>query len=164
MLTKLARTGVHRPVGRNLKSHVTTHPTKCLRLALCKSKFGDELLDFVTAGPKMRKWYGGDRALLASEEQEPEPDEPEAISDTVLVMEADSPIGEQVALQLILARQQLRLLVRDVAAAKVAYGPYATAVPADAAAAVPVSPRLLRGVKCLVLLGSLKRATAVHAG
>jgi hypothetical protein len=45
-------------------------------------------------------------------------------------------------------RQQLRLLVKDVAAAKNAYGPYTTPLPTDSA-----GPRALRGVKCLVLLG-----------
>ncbi|KXZ50067.1 hypothetical protein GPECTOR_18g46 [Gonium pectorale] len=49
------------------------------------------------------------------------------------------------------SRQQLKLLVKDVVATKTAYGPYATPVPADALASA--APRVLRGVKCLVLLG-----------
>ncbi|GLC67063.1 hypothetical protein PLESTF_000511000 [Pleodorina starrii] len=149
MLCKVVRTCGHRPVTRSTGPRAVTLP-RYRSITICKNKIGDELLDFVTAGPKLRKWYGaGERPTDGGEEQEPE--EPDTASDVVFVSEADSPIGEQVVLQLILARQQLRLLVRDVAAAKTAYGPYATPVPADAATAN--AARMLRGVKCLVLLG-----------
>ncbi|GIL49809.1 hypothetical protein Vafri_6123 [Volvox africanus] len=147
MLSNIVRTNGHRPAISS--KGVTISPfARCRTFVICKNKIGDELLDFVTAGPKLRKWYGaGERPVDGGEEQEPE--EPDTTSDVVLVTDADSPIGEQVVLQLILARQQLRLLVRDIAAAKTAYGPYATPLPTDAG----TSPRALRGVKCLVLLG-----------
>ncbi|GLC39859.1 hypothetical protein PLESTB_001291400 [Pleodorina starrii] len=149
MLCNVVRTCGHRPVTRSTGPRAVTLP-RYRSITICRNKIGDELLDFVTAGPKLRKWYGaGERPTDGGEEQEPE--EPDMASDVVFVSEADSPIGEQVVLQLILARQQLRLSVRDVAAAKTAYGPYATPVPADAATAN--AARMLRGVKCLVLLG-----------
>ncbi|GLI62964.1 hypothetical protein VaNZ11_005821, partial [Volvox africanus] len=147
MLSNFVRTIGHRPTI--ISKGVTVSPfVRYRNIVVCKNKIGDELLDFVTAGPKLRKWYGaGERPVDGGEEQEP--DEPDTMSDVVLVTDADSPIGEQVVLQLILARQQLRLLVRDLAAAKTAYGPYATPLPTDAG----TSLRALRGVKCLVLLG-----------
>ena len=62
-------------------------------------------------GPKLRKWYGegelpadGGSAVV---EKMPEPEDipPEAVKrDAILVTDADSPTGEQVVLQLILAR------------------------------------------------------------
>ncbi|GIL77629.1 hypothetical protein Vretimale_6801 [Volvox reticuliferus] len=147
MLSSTTRTIGHRPTVSS-KGATISHLVRYRKIVICRNKIGDELLDFVTAGPKLRKWYGaGERPVDGGEEQEPE--EPDTTSDVVLVTDADSPIGEQVVLQLILARQQLRLLVRDVAAAKTAYGPYATPLPADAG----TNPRALRGVKCLVLLG-----------
>ncbi|KAG2492744.1 hypothetical protein HYH03_008910 [Edaphochlamys debaryana] len=114
----------------------------------------------------MRKWYGagerptdGGPAPQGQEEEEPE------AGDVVVVTAADSPVGEQVALQLILARQQLRLAVRDVVATKTAYGPYATPVPTDAVA----SARALRSCKALVVCGRparglLETAAAARVG
>ena len=65
----------------------------------------------VTGGPKLRKWYGegelpadGGSAVI---EKMPEPEDiaPEDVKrDAILVTDADSPTGEQVVLQLILAR------------------------------------------------------------
>ena len=64
-----------------------------------------------TGGPKLRKWYGeGDLPVdggnsIVSNMPEPEDIAPENIErDAVLVTEADSPTGEQIVLQLILAR------------------------------------------------------------
>lgn len=50
-------------------------------------------------------------------------------------------------------------MVRDVAAAKTAYGPYATPLPSDAV----VSPRTMRGVKCLMLMGRPPRGLLAAA-
>eukprot|EP00198_Chlamydomonas_reinhardtii_P011840 XP_001701177.1 predicted protein [Chlamydomonas reinhardtii] len=88
------------------------------------------------AGPKLRKWYGaGERLTDGGPEEEPEePEEQAPTGDAVLVTDADGGVGEQVVLQLILARQELKLLVKDVAAAKNAYGPYTTPLPAEAVA------------------------------
>lgn len=65
---------------------------------------------FTAAGPKLRKWYGeGERGVTVAQPVRPgsagggEPDD--AVQRTaVLVTEADSATGEQVVLQLILAR------------------------------------------------------------
>ncbi len=64
-----------------------------------------------TGGPKLRKWYGeGDLPVdggnsIVGNMPEPEDIAPEDIErDAVLVTDADSPTGEQVVLQLILAR------------------------------------------------------------
>jgi len=89
-----------------------------------KPSLGDDLLDFVTAGPKLRKWYGaGERMPRDGDggegEEEPGPPEPEAAGggDGVLVTDADSATGELVLLQLILARvPDVRALFRDITA------------------------------------------------
>ncbi|KAG2427613.1 hypothetical protein HXX76_012266 [Chlamydomonas incerta] len=91
-------------------------------------------------------------------EPEPEPEEPPT-GDAVLVTDADGGVGEQVVLQLILARQELKLLVKDVAGAKNAYGPYTTPLPAEAVAAAPA--KALRGAKALVVLGRLPGGAGV---
>ncbi len=61
------------------------------------------------AGPKLRKWYGeGERGAAVAQPRGPggaprgEPDAPARTA--VLVTDADSPTGEQIVLQLILAR------------------------------------------------------------
>ena len=77
--------------------------------------FKDELLDFVLAGPKMRRWYGEGERLPEDGDFDPQPLEPPpAPKDqdvlppekrtVVLVTDADSQLGEQVLIQLILAR------------------------------------------------------------
>lgn len=61
-------------------------------------------------GPKLRKWYGEgelpvDGGDIADKMPEPEDIAPEDIkTDAILVTDADSATGEQVVLQLILAR------------------------------------------------------------
>ncbi|KAG2423603.1 hypothetical protein HYH02_015303 [Chlamydomonas schloesseri] len=136
------------------------------QLVVRKNKIGDDLLDFVTAGPKLRKWYGaGERPTDGAEpgqEPEEEPEEPPS-GEAVLVTDADGGgVGEQVVLQLILARQELKLLVKDVGGAKTAYGPYTTPLPADAVAAAPA--KALRGAKALVVLGRLPGGPGVLLG
>lgn len=91
--------------------------------------FGDGLLDYMEAGPKLRKWYGeGERRPRDGQEPDPEKDEPDAPGDAVLVTDGDSPMGELVILQLILARLKVTALVKDSAAATQAYGSYVTPV------------------------------------
>lgn len=65
----------------------------------------DDMRWSIAAGPKLRKWYGeGERKQGGKDKRDPqgEQDEP---GDAILVTDADSPIGELVLLQLILARQ-----------------------------------------------------------
>ena len=72
-------------------------------------------MDFVLAGPKMRRWYGeGERMPEDGDMDLPPLEAPPAPKDQqilppekrthVLVTDADSPLGEQVLIQLILAR------------------------------------------------------------
>lgn len=72
----------------------------------------------VTGGPKLRKWYGeGDLPLDGGNTIVKNMPEPQDIAhedierDAVLVTDADSPTGEQVVLQLILARYNNRAFV-----------------------------------------------------
>lgn len=64
-----------------------------------------------SGGPKLRKWYGEgelpvDGGNIADKMPEPEDIAPENIEkDAILVTDADSATGEQIILQLILARQ-----------------------------------------------------------
>eukprot|EP00270_Netrium_digitus_P005506 TRINITY_DN17323_c0_g1_i1.p1 TRINITY_DN17323_c0_g1~~TRINITY_DN17323_c0_g1_i1.p1 ORF type:complete len:346 (+),score=105.12 TRINITY_DN17323_c0_g1_i1:160-1197(+) len=102
--------------------------------------FGDQLLDYIEAGPKMRKWYGapeqqlpGERDLareqeLQKQEVAEEDDEEEGAGKRVLVVDAESETGMLVVLSLILARAKIRVLVKDVRAATDAFGPYVEAV------------------------------------
>ncbi|KAL6748524.1 hypothetical protein V8C86DRAFT_3146608 [Haematococcus lacustris] len=125
-----------------------------------KGRLADDLLDYVTAGPKMRKWYGqGERPSEGGPgpekpeggKQEDEEDE-EGEGDAILVTDADTPMGEQVVLQLILARASIKALVRDTVAAKTSYGPYVAPLSLEMG-----NPQLLRralkGCGSVVCLG-----------
>ena len=64
-------------------------------------------------GPKLRKWYGAEEKL-PSDGGEPggEPEEEEdPNTDYVLVTDADSPSGELIVTQLILARRRVKVCV-----------------------------------------------------
>ena len=75
--------------------------------------------------------------------------------DTVVVLDADgNAMAEQVVLQLILKRAKVRVVVRDVGAAKQAFGPYVEAVPGDSSDAALLL-RTLRGAKAAVACGPL---------
>lgn len=76
-----------------------------------------ELTDAVVAaaaGPKLRRWYG-EGEEFSEEDFLEEPEDPEDLPEpvepsqrqTVLVTDADSAMGEQIVLQLILARYSL---------------------------------------------------------
>ena len=56
------------------------------------------------AGPKLRKWYGEGERKQGNKKQSGPGDEEEEPRDAILVTDADSPLGELVLLQLILAR------------------------------------------------------------
>ncbi|KAF8070859.1 hypothetical protein HT031_000940 [Scenedesmus sp. PABB004] len=132
--------------------------------AAAGEKLARELLDVVTAGPKMRKWYGQQSSLPRDggeppeQQQQPqeqqEPPEDGGARDIVLVTDADSPTGELVVLQLILLGARIRILVRDTAAAKQGYGPYVEAVSVDLGSPQGAA-RALRGVRAVVALGRL---------
>ena len=82
-----------------------------LPACLSQQVVGQSAVFIFTGGPKLRKWYGeGDLPVdggnsIVSNMPKPEDIAPEDIErDAVLVTEADSPTGEQIVLQLILAR------------------------------------------------------------
>lgn len=140
--------------SRNLRRLAT-------RRIVVNSNIQDDLLDFVTAGPKMRKWYGqGERlprdGVERNDEKEPDP-EPVEEGDTIFVMEADTDMGELVVLQLILKRAKIKVAVRDVAAAKSGYGPYVTPVSVDLnnPTALAAALKGVRAVVCVNKLGAL---------
>ncbi|DBA83648.1 TPA: hypothetical protein ACH3X1_006207 [Trebouxia sp. C0004] len=100
--------------------------------------FMDQLTDYINGGPKLRKWYGEGElpvdggSSIVSNMPEPEDIAPEDVErDAVLVTEADSPTGEQIVLQLILARLPIKIITQDAEEAKRGYGPYVTAFAGD---------------------------------
>jgi len=124
-----------------------------------KPSLADDLLDVAMAGPKLRKWYGqGERMIRdggeeeggegRAQQEEDEEDGYEGEGDAILVLDADTPMGEQVVLQLILARAEVKALVKDVTAARNSYGPYVTPLSLD-----PSNPGLLK--KALKNCGSV---------
>lgn len=127
-------------------------------IAKQKGNLTDDLLDYVTAGPKMRKWYGqADREELETRRRGEDPDqqqeeEEEGDGAAILVTDADTPIGEQVVLQLILAGAEIRILVKDTVAAKTSYGPYVTPLSLDTSNAALLK-RVLKGCGSVVCLG-----------
>lgn len=128
---------------------------------LVRNQLGDELLDFLQAGKKMRKWYGaGDMRSPRGPLPEPgkndeeEEEEEEGEGDAILVTDIEGAVGEQVLLQLILARATIRVLVKDVAAAKLAFGPYVTPIPGDVSSG-PALRKALKGAGSVVAVGKL---------
>ncbi len=94
-------------MGQHLLRVLRTELAACLSQQLV----GQSAASIFTGGPKLRKWYGeGDLPVdggnpIVSNMPEPEDIAPEDVErDAVLVTEADSPTGEQIVLQLILAR------------------------------------------------------------
>lgn len=71
------------------------------------------MIPIVAGGPKLRKWYGEgelpvDGGKIADKMPEPKDIAPDDVeTDAILVTDADSATGEQIVLQLILARQTL---------------------------------------------------------
>lgn len=100
--------------------------------------FGDDLLDFMYAGRKLRRWYGQTGKVLPQDSPLPENDDDDEATgqnqierDSVVIIDAECQMGEQVILQLILARAKLKILVKDVVSAKNSYGPYVEPVAGD---------------------------------
>jgi hypothetical protein len=96
------------------QQHVPLHTVLCARCVFClislqaKSAMMWNCVYICTGGPKLRRWYGqGERPTDGGGMQrgsEPAPQvDPDAPRDSVLVTDADSPTGDAVVLQLILA-------------------------------------------------------------
>jgi uncharacterized protein YbjT (DUF2867 family) len=86
--------------------------------------------------------------------------------DSVLVVDAESPMGEQVVLQLILRRAKIRALVRNAAAARQGFGSYLEAVQGsiDDPAVLKKALRGAKAVVCCGRLGSALLPAAAAAG
>lgn len=155
--------------------HYIPHRSRAPALTITRARGGDDeednnknvdladrLLDYVQAGPKLRKWYGQDSlprdGLNAVPGAEDLPSESDGTSgaqeeagprDFILVTDAEGPTGEAVLLQLILLRANVKALVKDIGGARTAYGPYVTPVVQGSA----YSPKALRNVSTVVVAG-----------
>ncbi|MEW5302567.1 MAG: hypothetical protein WDW36_005337 [Sanguina aurantia] len=73
----------------------------------------------------------------------------------ICVTDAESEIGEQIVLQLIQDRAEVKLMVQNTMAASTAYGPYVRPVSVSSDTDPGTLVKVLRGVKCLICLGRL---------
>lgn len=120
--------------------------------------FGDQLLDYIEGGPKLRKWYGapeqlprdgGPEELDQEEKKEKEEPEEDGVKDAVLVTDADDETGQLVVLSLILRRYRVRVIVRDPKAATAAFGPYVEPIAGDVTNVASID-NALRGVRAVI--------------
>ena len=173
-LTRDAPALGHWPHRQRQRRHIVAAPLAAGGGGGDKPNFGDDLLDFMYAGKKLRKWYGAEGMVLPRDGQRGDDDDggsggepagggaPDDYDDSapreyIAVLDADSsPMAEQVLLQLILERVKIRALVRDVAAARTAFGPYLEGgiVKGDSSDGAAVAA-LLRGAKAAVCCGKL---------
>lgn len=132
---------------------------------------GDQLLDYIEGGPKLRKWYGapdqlpkdGGDGQRDEDAKEPSEEEEEGPGDAVLVTDADSETGQLLVLALILKRMRVRALVRDAKAATAAFGPYVEPVVGDVSDPTNLK-KALRGVRaviCPTKVGAVANPTVV---
>lgn len=137
-----------------------------------KENFGDELLDFMYAGKKLRKWYG-ETDMVLPQDGGPVPDDdggggPEKddrslediprTSVVVLYPEDDRfPMSEQTLLELIVLRAEVLVVTNDVARAKQGYGQYVEAIKLDSGKA---TRRALAGAKSVVVCGAVNKQVA----
>jgi hypothetical protein len=128
---------------------------------------GDELLDFMYAGKKLRKWYGEQDLVLPDggiPARDTE-DDPENASDEIVVRDKvavmfpeEFPMAEQVLLQLILLRALVVVVTKDPAKAKSGYGSYVDVVRSDSTKYLSKDvSRALRMCQSVVICGSLTK-------
>lgn len=135
--------------------------TRYARRKVITTGFGEQLLDYIEGGPKLRKWYGqGERPTDGGGfpgDKKPDPKQPPPVDvprDSILVTDADSPTGQAVVLQLILARQKVRALVRSAEATAKEYGAYVSPIAGDVSKAPAVIEALV-GTRSVVVTGRL---------
>ena len=132
-----------------------------------KGNFGDEMLDFMYAGKKLRKWYGeegmvlprdgGDQPNNSNNRGDDDEVGDGSVRDTILVLEADSvAMAEQVLLQLILRRANVKAIVRDAQAAQAGFGSYVDVVGGNVADGALLR-KACRGVASLVICGEVSQ-------
>jgi hypothetical protein len=126
-----------------------------------KDTFGDELLDFMYAGKKLRKWYGETDMVLPrdggpvdTEDDGQEPaDERDIPRRSVIILYPEDdrfPMSEQTLLQLILRRAEVLVVTKDPVRAREGYGTYVEAIALDSSRS---TRRALRGAKSVVICG-----------
>lgn len=150
----------------NATKTCTTHATRTRAKGESEEKFGDELLDFMYAGKKLRKWYGEtdmvlprDGGPVPEDEGSDEDDQPlEGIPRTAVVVlfpeEDRFPMTEQTLLELIVLRAEVTVVTNDVARAKEGYGQYVEAIKLDSSKA---TRRALAGAKSVVVCGQVNK-------
>eukprot|EP01024_Parvocaulis_polyphysoides_P041243 TRINITY_DN3780_c0_g5_i1.p2 TRINITY_DN3780_c0_g5~~TRINITY_DN3780_c0_g5_i1.p2 ORF type:complete len:298 (+),score=63.25 TRINITY_DN3780_c0_g5_i1:59-952(+) len=126
-----------------------------------KGGIGDDLLDFLEAGPKMRRWYGQEERSFQDEDfnqsnkkkpgQKPEEN---VVKDKVLVIHTDSLIDEILLLQLILKQQKLKILCGNADEIKTGFGPYATIISGDPNNQTYLK-NILKDVKIVITVGPI---------
>lgn len=141
--------------------------------------FGDDLLDFMYAGKKLRKWYGQEGKVLpkdgrpdpevdTQQDQQPQQDEGEGDAidierDQVLVIDTESPMSEQALLQLIIDRVKVKALVKDTVIARSSFGPYIDAIQLTDLSNGPALRAAMHGVKTIVCCGKIGEAVIREA-
>eukprot|EP01025_Chloroclados_australasicus_P053059 TRINITY_DN6208_c0_g1_i11.p2 TRINITY_DN6208_c0_g1~~TRINITY_DN6208_c0_g1_i11.p2 ORF type:complete len:293 (-),score=41.81 TRINITY_DN6208_c0_g1_i11:250-1128(-) len=95
---------------------------------------GDSLLDYIQAGPKMRRWYGqGERLPSQADfenDQKPQIDE-DIPKDKILVLHTSTLIDEILLLSLVVKQSNLKILCQNADEMKDGFGPYADIVSGD---------------------------------
>lgn len=137
------------------------------RGVLAKGGLGDDLLDYIQAGPKLRKWYGEtDKMVLPKDggpANEPEPEGGEdGPRDAILVTDADTPMGELIVLQLVLSRARTKVLVADAARAKSEFGPYVEAISGDVNSGSALK-KAFKSVRAVIIPGATGQAVRAAA-
>jgi hypothetical protein len=157
----------HSPVlRRTLSPAARAAPKACRRRRLCSARgsgpsLGDQLLDVIEGGPKLRRWYGAaekaprdtSRGPVDEEEGEEE-EEPLGDDGAVLVTDATSALGEAVVFALLLsnANTPLRLLCSSKSTVEQRFGRAVTAV-AGSVTDTSVVRSALRGCSAVVVTG-----------
>lgn len=128
---------------------------------------GEQILDYVEGGPKLRKWYGlgdtRDQDEVSEDPQTNPTNGTENLEGAVLVIGADSPTGELVVMQLVLSNSRVKALVRDAEAERIAYGSYVDPIGGDSNDYETVK-RAMKGAKSVIVLGKLGCVAEVAAG
>lgn len=159
------REGTWGPTGRRVHSRRARQTRLAAKEDGGKESFGDELLDFMYAGKKLRKWYGETDMVLPRDGgpvDEAEDEGPEApmediprSSVVVLYPEDDRfPMSEQALLELIVRRADVLVVTNDTSRAKEGYGKYVNAVRLDSSRA---TRRALAGAKSVVVCGAVTK-------
>jgi len=144
----------------------------------------EEVLDVMEGGPKLRKWYGTDSSVNDVKENEVfdgtegggDGDGPGGMTEeedlkewdqqkrrAVMVTDADTPLGEGIVMQLILAKQPVTALGLTPETALARFGPYVTAVIAPVDDGAAMSAALRRGVRAVICAGRMGRLPAALA-